>query len=137
MLWLTVLEIWKKPVDVCNSDGLNLPGAFTKVTKSQVNQNLSMTSLPSIPKLMDVVSIHGKYCKGIQLTPKKSHRERSCLFFEIDLLSGRHRTRFPTFGHHPLIYTTVNTLRTKESTMYFYTEECYPLIIQNFVIAAL
>ena len=97
----TLLETWKKSNDVCDSDEFKAPGTYTKVRKSQVNQNFFMTSLPSIRKLMDVVSSHGKYCKGI-LETKKSHKERPCSFFEIDLHSGRQRKTFLHLGIIPL-----------------------------------
>ena len=70
----TLLETWKKSNDVCDSDEFKAPGTYTKVRKSQVNQNFFMTSLPSIRKLMDVVSSHGKYCKGILETKKVTKR---------------------------------------------------------------
>ena len=45
---------------------------YAEVRKSQVNQNLFMTSLPSIRKLLLVVSNHG--CKGILETKKITRR---------------------------------------------------------------
>ena len=70
----TLLETWKKTNDVCDSDEFKVPGTYTKVRKSQVNQNFFMTYLPSIQKLMDVVSSHGKYCKGIPETKTVTKR---------------------------------------------------------------
>ncbi|KAK3100338.1 hypothetical protein FSP39_018337 [Pinctada imbricata] len=99
-----LLDFWiKSKSENTESERAKIPGAYISATRSQVNQDFFVTSLPSVKKLMATAESHGKYCGG-KLIVKKVIKRGHVASLKISCIStnrARHSYQWSSSPYLP------------------------------------